>query len=97
MVSAGLSWQSFARGLKSVCGSDVLSLCRSDELEMLICGSPELVSRKSCTSKALMTPVNDYVRLNIVIDRISVVLRSLHVMKMDTNGAYSFVLIYSFI
>ncbi|XP_062508661.1 probable E3 ubiquitin-protein ligase HECTD2 isoform X2 [Corticium candelabrum] len=35
-------FESFARGLKSVCGSDVLSLCRSDELEMLICGSPEL-------------------------------------------------------
>jgi ubiquitin-protein ligase E3 A len=35
-------FESFARGLKLVCGNDVLSLCSSDEVEMLICGSPEL-------------------------------------------------------
>eukprot|EP01137_Pigoraptor_chileana_P033768 Opistho-2@25178 len=32
----------FARGFHAVCGGDALRLCRPEELEMLVCGSPDL-------------------------------------------------------
>ncbi|XP_065837402.1 probable E3 ubiquitin-protein ligase HECTD2 isoform X2 [Oscarella lobularis] len=35
-------YEAFNRGIKKVCGTDALGLCRPEELELLICGSPHL-------------------------------------------------------
>ncbi|XP_077977108.1 ubiquitin-protein ligase E3A-like isoform X2 [Glandiceps talaboti] len=40
--SIATQFEAFARGFRLVCGGDALKLFRGDEIELLICGSPDL-------------------------------------------------------